>query len=61
MQGVAQAADPQTMAATRLAQWVSHGAVSPSEADISMARLLLLVLLPQISGVIVMIARSNLR
>jgi hypothetical protein len=54
-QSVAQAADPQTVTATKLVSWVTHGAVSPTENDFSMLRLMLLCLLPQLGGLLVMV------
>jgi hypothetical protein len=40
-QSVARAADPQTMAAVKLVSWVTAGAISPSENDFGMLRLML--------------------
>lgn len=57
MAGVAQTADPQADAAVRLVTWASRGAVMPTHDDFAMLRLLLLSLLPQIGGILLMIAR----
>jgi hypothetical protein len=59
MQAVAQTADPQALAATKLVSWVTTGAVSPSENDFGMLRLALLCLLPQLGGLLVMVARTE--
>jgi hypothetical protein len=57
-QTVAQAADPQAVAATKLVSWVTAGAISPSENDFGMLRLMLLCLVPQLGGLLVMVART---
>jgi hypothetical protein len=59
VQTVAQAADPQAVAAAKLVSWVTAGAISPSENDFSMLRLMLLCLLPQLAGVLIMVGRSK--
>jgi hypothetical protein len=59
MQTVAQAADPQALAAIKLVAWISHGAISPSENDFDMLRLALLCLLPQLAGVLIMVGRGS--
>jgi hypothetical protein len=59
MQAVAQTADPQAVAAVKLVSWVTAGAISPSENDFSMLRLMLLCLLPQLAGVLLMVGRSK--
>jgi hypothetical protein len=59
MQIVAQAADPQAVAAVKLVSWVTAGAISPSENDFSMLRLALLCLLPQLAGVLLMVGRGS--
>jgi hypothetical protein len=56
---VEQAADPQTQAAMRIVAWVSHGLLQPSADDFAMLRLVLLALLPQIGGVLLMLARQH--
>jgi len=58
MRGVEQAADPQTEAAIRLTAWASLGSLRPTENDFAMLRLMLLALLPQISGIVLMIGRT---
>jgi hypothetical protein len=55
---VEQAADPQTEATMRIIAWLSRGILSPSTDDFAMLRLVLLALLPQIGGVLLMLARS---
>jgi hypothetical protein len=60
-QSVAQAADPQTVTAIKLVSWVTHGAVSPNENDFNMLRLMLLCLLPQLGGVLLLVARTGAR
>jgi len=57
-QTVAQAAHPQAVAATKLVSWVTAGAISPSENDFGMLRLMLLCLVPQLGGLLVMVART---
>jgi hypothetical protein len=59
MQTVAQAADPQAVAAAKLVSWVTAGAISPSENDFTMLRLMLLCLLPQLAGVLLMVGRGK--
>ena len=59
MQAVAQTADPQAVAAVKLVSWVTAGAISPSENDFSMLRLMLLCLLQQLAGVLLMVGRSK--
>jgi hypothetical protein len=59
MQAVAETADPQTEAAVHLVAWVSHGALRPGADDFALLRLMLLALLPQLGGVLVMIARTE--
>jgi hypothetical protein len=59
MQTVAQAADPQAVAAVKLVSWVTAGAISPNENDFGMLRLMLLCLLPQLAGVLLMVGRSK--
>ena len=58
MHSVEQTADPQTDAAIRLVAWLSHGWLKPSSNDFAMLRLVLLALLPQIGGILLMVARS---
>jgi hypothetical protein len=56
-QAVAQTADPQTDAAIRIVAWISHGLLRPTGDDFAMLRLVLLALLPQIGGILLMVAR----
>jgi hypothetical protein len=59
MQAVAQTADPRTMAAVKLVARVTAGTFSPSENDVGMLRLMLLCLLPQLGGVLLLVARTG--
>jgi hypothetical protein len=52
-------ADPQTEAARQIVAWVSLGALHPTSNDFAMLRLVLLALLPQIGGVLLMLARGR--
>jgi len=56
---VSQTADPQVDAAAKLVAWVSIGRLTPSPEDFGMLRLFLLTLLPQVGGVVLMVARSQ--
>ena len=56
MTSVGQVADPQTDAAIKLVTWVSHGLLRPAAEDFAMLRLVLLALLPQVGGILLMIA-----
>jgi hypothetical protein len=56
---VSRTADPQVDAAAKLVAWVSLGRPTPSPEDFGMLRLLLLTLLPQVGGVVLMVARSQ--
>ncbi|WP_342737404.1 hypothetical protein [Bradyrhizobium sp. B117] len=56
---VSQRADPQTDAASRLIVWTSRGSLRPTPEDFEMLRLMLLALLPQIGGLLMMVARSR--
>ena len=47
-------ADPQTDGARRLVRWISLGSI---DVDVAMLRLALLTLLPQIGGLLLMVAR----
>ena len=51
-------ADPQTGTATQLVAWASFGYVRPTDDDFKMFRVLLLAVVPQISGLLLMISRS---
>jgi hypothetical protein len=57
MHGVEDIADPQTEAAIRIVAWLSAGTLHPSAGDFAMLRLVLLALLPQIGGILLMVAR----
>ncbi len=59
MASVASTADPQTQAATRIVAWATMSRVQPTENDFAMLRLALLALLPQIGGVLLMVAREK--
>jgi hypothetical protein len=59
MHSVERTADPQTEAAIRIVAWVSGGALQPTGDDFAMLRLALLAMLPQIGGILLMIARSR--
>jgi hypothetical protein len=54
---VGKAADPQVDAAARLTAWITIGALRPTADDFGMLRLFLLTLLPQIGGLVLMVAR----
>jgi hypothetical protein len=56
MRSVEQTADPQTEAATRIVAWVTGSLLKPTGDDFAMVRLILLALLPQIGGVLLMVA-----
>ncbi|MGY4629078.1 hypothetical protein [Bradyrhizobium sp. USDA 4486] len=56
---VGQRADPQTDAASKLVVWTSRGLLRPTPEDFEMLRLMLLALLPQIGGLLMMVARSR--
>jgi hypothetical protein len=58
MQVVGKTADPQTDAAIRIVAWATCGILQPSGDDFAMLRLVLLALLPQIGGILLMVARS---
>jgi hypothetical protein len=59
MTKVSAAADPQTDAAAKLLAWVSFGGLRPTPDDFGMLRLFLMTLLPQIGGIVLMVARSR--
>jgi hypothetical protein len=59
MHSVEETADPQTNAAVRIVAWLSHGMLQPTANDFAMLRLILLALLPQIGGILLMVARSR--
>lgn len=51
-----QAADPQTEAAIKIVAWLSAGKLKPAADDFAMMRLVLVALLPQLGGLLLMIA-----
>jgi hypothetical protein len=57
MRNVEQAADPQTEAASRIVTWASGGLLKPTGDDFAMVRLILLAMVPQIGGILLMVAR----
>jgi hypothetical protein len=57
MATVGQTADPQTDAAIKLVAWLSRGLLRPAPDDFAMLRLVLLALLPQIGGILLMVAK----
>lgn len=59
MASVGQRADPQTDAAVKLVTWSTHGLLRPTSEDFAMFRLILLVLLPQIGGILIMVGRHS--
>ena len=59
MRAVEGTADPQTEAAAGLVAWLSVGTLRPDGQDFARIRLLLLALLPQIGGLVLMVARSG--
>jgi hypothetical protein len=60
MAAVAATADPQTVAAMRLVNWISRGTLTPSADDLAMLRLALMTLLPQCAGLLLMVGRRSL-
>ncbi|TMJ56095.1 MAG: hypothetical protein E6G85_01905 [Alphaproteobacteria bacterium] len=59
MHAVEQTADPQTEAAIHIVAWVSRGLLRPTSDDFAMLRLILLVMLPQIGGILLMVGRAD--
>ena len=57
-QQVAATADPQLAAAQKLVHWASWSHIEPTADDFANLRLLLLALLPQLSGLILMVANQ---
>jgi hypothetical protein len=57
MAKVGAAADPQTAAAAKLVRWVSRGSVLPSADDFELLRPFLMTVLPQLGGLVLMVAR----
>ncbi|TFV45063.1 hypothetical protein [Bradyrhizobium niftali] len=56
LSSVEQASDPQSDAAIKIVAWISAGKLKPTAEDFNMLRLVLLALLPQLGGVLLMIA-----
>jgi hypothetical protein len=48
---------PKTEAAIRVVAWISRGVLRPTGDDFAMLRLILIALLPQISGILLMVGR----
>lgn len=61
MHTIEQTADPQIVAASQVVAWLSFGTMRPNGNDFAMLRLILLALLPQIGGILLMIARTPSR
>ncbi|MGJ5135708.1 hypothetical protein [Bradyrhizobium oligotrophicum] len=59
MGAVQTGADPQAAAMMHLVTWASAGHVTPTEGDVSMVRLLLVALLPQVGGILLMVSRQS--
>lgn len=55
------AADPQTDAAVKLVAWISFGVLRPAPDDFGMLRLVLVATLPQIGGLLMLVARRAVR
>ena len=55
------AVDPQADATARLLRWLSHGALSVSPDDVGNARLLAMVVWPQLAGIAFMLAMAPWR
>jgi hypothetical protein len=55
------AADPQADATARLLHWLTHGALTVSPDDIGNARLLAMVVWPQLAGLAFMLAMAPWR
>jgi len=58
LRAVERTADPQTEAATRIVTWLTRGVLAPSGEDFALVRLMLLALLPQVGGLLLMVARK---
>jgi hypothetical protein len=59
LSSVEHAADPQTDAAAKIVAWLTGGTAKPTADGFAMLRLMLLALLPQIGGILLMIARTR--
>jgi hypothetical protein len=55
------AADPQADATARLVRWLSHGTLSVSPDDVGNARLLAMIVWPQLAGIAFMLAMAPWR
>lgn len=53
---VSATADPQIVSAARMVAWVTMGKYNPSAEDFAMIKLLILTLLPQLGGLVLMVA-----
>lgn len=58
---VGRAADPQTDAAVKLVAWATLGSLRPAPEDFVMLRLMLLALLPEVGGLLMLVARRSAR
>lgn len=58
---VEQTADPQASAAVRLVAWGSFGTLRPAPEDFAMLRLILLAVLPQLGGLLMLVAAQRER
>ncbi|MDA9477900.1 hypothetical protein XI03_26160 [Bradyrhizobium sp. CCBAU 65884] len=58
---IGRAADPQTDAAVKLVAWATFGSLRPASEDFAMLRLVLLALLPQVGGLLMLVARGSAR
>jgi hypothetical protein len=56
-QTVSVLSDPQIASAAKLVSWISVGRYNPTADDFAMLRLLLLTLLPQLGGLVLMVAK----
>jgi hypothetical protein len=56
---VAVSSDPQILSASKLVSWLSVGRYNPTSDDFAMLRLFLLTLLPQLGGVVLMVAKKG--
>ena len=52
------AADPQAETAAQLVNWVSFGMINITPKDVNMARIASMTLMPQIAGLVLMLAVS---
>ena len=57
---VSEGADPQANAAIKLVASASFGSLRPASEDFAMLRLVLLALLPQVGGLLMLVARRSL-